>query len=354
MLAAVWHGPADLRIEKRPFPAIGPGEALLKVTACGVCGTDHRIVSGGHRHYRAGTVRVPGHEIVGEIVEASDTAGKIPSGFVFVAPNMGCGRCRQCLSGNNNRCPDFQAIGITMDGAFAEYARIPAAAIAQGNVIALRDGIDPLVATLIEPLACVLRGHEPLDIKPAASVLIIGAGPIGILHLLLARLEGAGPVMIADQNTDRLARAKAVGADVTIDIASDDVAAVIRANTDSGADVVIVAAPSAEATAQSLSLATVGGWVSFFAGLPADRATISIDANLLHYRELTVTGTTACSTFDCRRAADIVNSGRLDPAPLITRRLALDALPSEFSVDADRSTIKTVMAASPSGINAGN
>ena len=344
MQAAVWHGAGDLRVEQRPLPTIGPGEALLKVAACGVCGTDHRIVSGGHRHYPAGTIRVPGHEIVGEIVAAGATAGELPRGLVFVAPNMGCGRCRQCLSGNNNRCAYSQAIGITMDGAFAEYVRIPAAAVAQGNVIALRDGTDPLMATLIEPLACVLRGQGPLDIRPADSVLIIGAGSIGILHLMLARLKGAGQVLIADQNTDRLAAAKSAGADVTIDVTANDVSAVARSETGgSGADVVIVAAPSPEAMAAAISQAALGGRVSYFAGLATDQGGVVIDTKLIHYRELTVSGTSACSTLDCHRAADIVNSGRLDLARLITRRLALDELPSEFSAGSDRNTIKTVM-----------
>ena len=136
MLAAVYHGPDDLRLEQVPLPAIGPGEALLRVTSACICGTDLRILHGGHRKYPAGTVRIPGHEVVGEIARVgSEVVGLTVGQRVFVAPNMGCGHCRQCVSGNNNLCADYQAVGITLDGGFAEYMRIPAAAIAQGNLM---------------------------------------------------------------------------------------------------------------------------------------------------------------------------------------------------------------------------
>jgi L-iditol 2-dehydrogenase len=345
MRAAVYHGPGDLRVEERPRPTVSPNEALLKVAACGVCGTDHRIVSGSHGSFPPGTIRVPGHEIVGEIVEAgAEVRDALPKGPVFVAPNMGCGRCSLCLSGSNNRCPEFQAIGITLDGAFAEYVRIPGAAIAQGNVIALRPGLDFAEATLIEPLACVLRGQSPLDIQPAETVLVIGAGPIGVLHVMLAHLKGAGRVLIADRLANRLQFACRQGADLAIDVSAQSLKETVMAETvERGADVVIVAAPAHEVSALALELCAYGGRVSWFAGLPRDRSRIEIDANLVHYRELRITGTTACSTLDCYRAAEIMSSGRLDLAPLLTRRLALQDSVSEFGGVKNRGSIKTVL-----------
>ena len=249
MRAAVYHGPADLRVEERARPHIAADEALLRVLACGICGTDHRIVSGHHRYFPPGVDRVPGHEIVGEIIDAGpEVAASLPGGLVFVAPNMGCGHCRQCLSGDNNLCAEFQALGITMDGGFAEYVRIPAAAIAQGNVIPLGEGVDPETATLIEPLACVIRGQDPLDIVADDSVLIVGGGPIGILHAMLARLKGAGKIMLTDRWPERLAMAKRMGVDVIVNARDEDVSAIIAQQTlGRGADVVIVAAPSPEA-----------------------------------------------------------------------------------------------------------
>ena len=348
MRAALYRGPGDLRIEDRPRPSPGPGEALLKVFACGICGTDRRIVAGGHRLVPPGTLRVPGHEIVGEVVEAGEGVIGLPSGPVFIAPNFGCGSCAQCLSGNNNRCSKTQALGITLDGGFAEYLLIPIAAIAQGNVIPLGEGLDAAEATLIEPLACVIRGQEPLGLGPEDTVLVVGAGPIGILHLMLARLRGAGKILIADRHPEKLAFAKARGADVTIDVSAQSLADAVKSETNGeGVDVAIVAAPSPEASAQVLDLCAPGGRVSWFAGLPKDRPAAHIDPNVVHYRELRVSGTTACSTFDCQRAAAIVKERDLDLAPLLTRRLPLAEAPLAFAAKSDRG-IKTVLALSDS------
>ena len=126
MIAVVYHGPDDLRVEERPIPTITDDEVLIKVLSTGICGTDIRILHGSHRMYPAGTIRIPGHEVVGEIVEPGSLLNDLHAGMrVFVAPNMGCGHCRQCISGNNNRCAQYAAIGVTLDGSFAEYIARP-------------------------------------------------------------------------------------------------------------------------------------------------------------------------------------------------------------------------------------
>ncbi len=128
MLAAVYHGPGDLRVEEVPTPAVGPGEALFRVASASICGTDLRILHGDHRKYPAGTVRIPGHEVVGTIAGlGAGVTGYQAGQTVFVAPNMGCGHCRQCISGNNNLCAEYDALGVTLNGGFAEYMLIPAA-----------------------------------------------------------------------------------------------------------------------------------------------------------------------------------------------------------------------------------
>ena len=345
MIAVVYHGPDDLRVEERPIPHIADNEVLLKVLSTGICGTDIRILHGAHRMYPPGTLRIPGHEVVGEIVEAGSQLNDLHAGMrVFVAPNMGCGHCRQCISGNNNRCAQYAAIGVTLDGSFAEYMRVPAAAIAQGNLIPVDNSIDPAAAALIEPFACVLRGQEALHIQPGETVLVIGAGPIGIMHALLAQFRGAGKIFISELNPRRSEQAEAFGIGQVIQPAEGDLIEIIKSETGGeGVDVVIVAAPAASAQEVSLELAALGGRINFFGGLPKERSKILFDSNLVHYKELTVTGTTACSTDNCRQAAVIAGSGRLDLTRIVGARFPLDAAAQAFQAAEDGTTLKVVM-----------
>ncbi len=345
MLAAVYYGPNDLRLEERQVPTIGPDEALLKVISAGICGTDLRILHGGHRKYPEGTVRVPGHEVVGEIVEVgAQVAGLEVGQRVMVAPNYGCGHCLQCVTGNNNRCANYGAIGITVDGAFAEYMRIPAALILQGDLIPIGPDVDPAAAALIEPFACVLRGQDPLHIGPDDVVLVIGAGPIGVMHVLLARLQGARRIIVSELSASRLPQALALGADRGVDAAREALEDVVMEESGGrGADVIITAAPAHQAQEDALRLAAIGGRINYFGGLPKDRPTITFDSNLVHYKELIVTGTTACSTSDCWRAAEIVNGGRLDLSQIVSGRYALGDVHAAFVAAENRDALKIVV-----------
>ncbi len=344
MLAAVYHGPNDLRLEERAVPTIGPDEALLKVVSSGICGTDLRILHGAHRKFPPGTFRIPGHEFVGDIVQVGANVRGLEVGQrVFVAPNIGCGHCRQCVRGHNNRCANYEAFGITLDGAFAEYLRIPAAAILQGNLIPLREGTDP-AAALLEPFACVLRGQDAVNVQPGDVVLVIGAGPIGLMHVMLADLRGAVRVIISDHHDSRLARAVQAGADRVVNSLQEDLASVVAEESQGqGADVIIVAAPAPQAQEEAVQLAAIGGRINFFGGLPKDRSTIQCDSNLMHYKELHVTGTTACSTSDCWRAAALVNSGRINLEPLISDRFPLNRVLEAFAAAEDRQSLKIMI-----------
>ncbi|MFC1975085.1 alcohol dehydrogenase catalytic domain-containing protein [Chloroflexota bacterium] len=345
MLAAVYYGPQDLRLEERLDPTIGRDEALLKVVSAGICGTDLRIIHGGHRKYPAGTVRIPGHEVVGDIVDAgAGVVGLEVGQRVMVAPNMGCGHCRQCVKGHNNRCANYQAVGVTMDGAFAQYMRIPAAAILQGNLIPIDGKTDPAAATLIEPFACVLRGQNAVDLQLGDIVLVVGAGPIGVMHILLAKLRGAGKVIVSELMQTRLTQALAAGADVGVNPTEEDLAAVVMAESHGGgADVIIVAAPAHAAQESALQLAAIGGRINYFGGLPKDRPTIQSDSNLIHYKELRVTGTTACSTGDCWQAANIANSGRVDLTKIVSARFPLSRVQDAFAAAEDRKSLKVII-----------
>lgn len=345
MLAAVYHGPNDLRVEEVPVPEIGPGEILVKVLSASICGTDLRIWHGNHRMFPPGTVRIPGHEIVGTISRVSpEITDQAVGQRVFCAPNTGCGHCQQCITGNNNLCANYDALGVTSDGGFAEYVRIPATSVQQGNVIPVDESVDPAVAALLEPFACVVRGQNALRIQPGETVLIMGAGPIGVMHIKLAKSRGAGRVIVSEPIAERLAQAASLGADQVVNPASEDLSAVLRAETGGrGADVIIVAAPAHAAQEAAVQLAAIGGRINLFGGLPKDRPTISLDSNLVHYKELVITGTTACSTADCWQSARIVNAGLVDLSEMISERFPLKDAVAAFAAAEDRKSLKVVL-----------
>ena len=346
MLAAVYHGPNDLRVESVPMPEIGPDELLLRVLRANICGTDLRILHGGHRKYPPGTRRIPGHEVVGEVADVGAAlATDYPIGRrLFVAPNMGRGDSRETISGNNNLDPEYEAFGITLDGAFAEYMRVPAAAVRQGNLMGVADGVDPAVAALVEPLACVWRGQNKIAVGAGDVALVMGAGPIGVLHVMLARLRGATRIIVSEPAAGRREQALALGADVAVDPMNEDLAAVVAAESSGrGADVIITAAPVKALQEQALDLAAMGGRVNYFGGLAKDDPIIRFNSNTVHYKELIVTGTTACSTYDCLRAAEIVNSGRLDLSPLITGAYPLSEAVAAFAAAADGKNLRVTL-----------
>lgn len=353
MKALVYYGPGDLRLEDRPVPRPGPGEALLRVDACGICGTDLRIAAGEHRAYPPGTVRIPGHEIAGTVVATGASVDLREGTRAFIAPNIGCGRCPQCRAGRLNLCLQPAAIGITLDGGFADYALLPAALVAQGNVLASSNAdVDPAAVALVEPLACVLRGTRALDVRDGNLVVIYGAGPIGLLFLRLARLHNPRAIVVVARGQARRERAAAWGAGYVVDPATADLRELIdELSAGQGADAIVVAAPSPEAQQEAVALAAPAARINLFGGLPRDRSRIAIDANLIHYKELVVTGTTANTTDDCRAALDLVESGTIDTSTLITHRYPLAHGTEALAVAASGQALKVVLeTVSPSSL----
>ena len=205
MKAAKLFGPNDIRIVDCDVPEINDDEILLKTGAAALCGTDLRMIGNGYKGVDENNPLTLGHEIAGTIERVGKNVfGYEPGMRVALAPNMGCGICDWCSSGDTHLCPDYQAFGINMDGGFAEYARIPRAAISQGNVMILDDSMPLDAAALIEPASCVLNGQLMTRIRLNDKVLIIGAGPIGIMHGLLAKSFGAAKVYIRDLSPERM------------------------------------------------------------------------------------------------------------------------------------------------------
>jgi L-iditol 2-dehydrogenase len=324
MRALAYRGPGELRLEERPAPEPGPGEAVLEIAACGLCGTDLRIESGQHRAYGEADGRVPGHEIAGTIVAVGDGLDLAEGTPAFVAPNVGCGVCRSCRAGRVNLCENPSALGITRDGGFADRLLLGADLVGQGNVLPVSDGADLAAVALAEPLACALRGSAAVSIREGDVVLIAGAGPIGLMHLLVARLADPQTIVVSEPSAERRAEAQRFGADRTVDPDAEDLADVVaEVSGGRGADVVITATPVAVAQRQALELAAPAGRINFFGGLPRDRSRVALDTNLIHYKELVVTGTTANTNDDCRRAVELITGDKIDTAALIGARVPL-------------------------------
>ena len=336
--------PAGFELEERPAPRPGPGEAVLRVEACSICGTDLRIAAGAHRAYAEPNGRVPGHELVGVVSAAGEGARLTEGARVFVAPNYGCGECAACRRGDVNLCVRPRALGITDDGGFAEYALLPRELVAQGNALPVADGHSPAEVALAEPLACVLRGARACAIAGGDVVLVFGAGPIGLLHAAVARTLGAAAVVVCEPSEERRRRALERGADAAVGTDTEELRATLAAfGATRGADVAIVAAPVAAAQRQALELAAPGGRVNLFAGLPRDASLVELDTNLVHYGELVVTGTTANTTRDCRDALELVLGDRVDTASLVDARFDLAAAHDAFALAASGRALKVVI-----------
>jgi L-iditol 2-dehydrogenase len=345
MLAAVYHGVGDMRVEEVPRPTVGDEEALLRVRAASICGTDLRIYSSGHFKIPLGTSRILGHEFAGEVVEVgSMVKSLIPGMRVAIAPNIGCGVCHQCIQGRSHLCPIYDAFGITLDGAFSEYILIPKEAIQQGNIVSVPERVSFEEAALNEPFSCCYNGSRACRIEPGDAVLIVGAGPIGIMHLFLASLSGASKVVISEMIEERLAGALQFGADLTVNPEKEDLVAAIKEVTDGrGADVIIVAAPSPAAQEQALDLAAPQGRINFFGGLPKGRELINFNSNRVHYKQLVVTGTTGSSNYQYGKSMEIVASGRVDLSSLISARFPLPEVTEALNLAASKKAMKVLI-----------
>ncbi len=325
MIAATYTQGEGLEIQEVRAPSVADGDLLVRVGASAICGTDLRTIRNGHRKLERGQRIILGHEFAGTIESTSDSTTTFSPGMrVAIAPNVGCGQCEYCIRGLSNMCPDYQAFGITWDGAHAECIRVPREAVAQGNVMPIPDSLSFEEAALIEPLSCVVNGNREARIRLGDVVVVVGAGPIGLLHVLLARLSGASKVIVADVQSKRLGYAESLGGDVVVNTTDEDAADRIRSETAGrGADVVITACSDASVQQQSVEWLAPYGRVCFFGGLRPEDSLVPIDTNAVHYKNLLLTGVTGGSLYDFRVAARLVTSGRVDVRKVVSHTFDL-------------------------------
>ncbi|MCX7709211.1 MAG: zinc-dependent dehydrogenase [Clostridia bacterium] len=345
MKAAYFYGVGDIRIEEVEIPKISEDEILIKVKSCAVCGTDLRISKFGHFKIPQGTKRVLGHEIAGEIVEVGSKVKGYTVGMrVATPPNIGCGTCPACIQGFNQMCPDYEAFGISLDGGFQEYMKIPAYAIKAGNVVKIPDGLSFEEASIAEPLSCCYNSYKALNTVPGDTVLVIGAGPIGALHVMMNKLAGATKVIAADISQDRLDEMKSLGADVVVNSAQTDLAEAVKKETNgAGANVIITACSVPDLQRQALEMAAVHGRINFFGGLPKGKEEVTLNTNLIHYKELIALGTTGSSISDYYKSLQIIASGKVNAKALVSATFSVEDTVKAFEFAAAGKGMKALV-----------
>jgi L-iditol 2-dehydrogenase len=321
MRVAVWYNNRDIRIEEVDRPVPGPEEMLVKILACGICGSD--IVE-WYRLPRAPLV--PGHEIGGEVVETGAAVKNFKAGDrVFIAPKIPCMQCDYCKNGHFPVCPQVKE---RLPGGFAEYIRVPAALVA-GGTYRLPEAISTDQSTFIEPLACVVRAQNLAAVSAGQTVMIFGCGMSGLLHVRLAQMKGCR-VVAADIRPERLEYAVRSGADMTLN-ANGDIPAQLLAANGRPADVVILCTAAMSAIEQAWKCIDKGGRIVFFA-VPDPDKTVTVPINDFWMKEVALLTSYYCGPSDIVQAMELIESDRIQVDELITHRLPLSKIAEGFEL----------------------
>jgi L-iditol 2-dehydrogenase len=336
--AAIWDGPGAMSVGEVPDAACPQDGVLLRVTACGICGTDVRSFYNGDR--RISPPWVLGHEISGELIEMGPGAvaeveamGLSAGDHVHCISTLWCGICRMCRNGNEHLCVRGELMGFDYQGAYAELVAIPQ--IALKNLFRIPDGLSDEHATFADPLSDAICGHKDIAIGLDDAVAVIGAGPVGTAHAAIARLEGAGDVMLLETAASRLDLAREILGDDRmryIDTSVTDSIEAVRAATEGiGADVVIVACSSDIAQEQAMEMAAPRARVLFFGGLPKGTTHMRFPSNILHYQEVQVHGSYASRHRDQLHALDMLARDIGGLRRVVSRVVGLNEAPDAFA-----------------------
>ena len=329
MKAAVYYGIRDVRVQDWPTPKAEMGEVVVRVLRCAVCGTDKRIYTHGQKNVVPPTVT--GHEIVGLVDQVGPGVSGLKKGQkVICATVVGCGKCVYCRREQYNLCDTFTALGYDYPGGFAEYVKIPARAVAQGNVIPIPEDMSPDCAALIEPLSCVLNGQEYLNAQRGDRAVVFGGGPIGLMHAGALKAKGCDPVIVADVAAERLGYVKQLGVGTPLLTGADPVAEILKAGGGEKFDVIVTACSVKAVQGYALQLARKKARVSFFAGVPKDDPILAVDTNHIHYNEISVFGAFASNLRHYRQAAEMVAGGGFPADKFVTHRFKLADIKKAF------------------------
>jgi L-iditol 2-dehydrogenase len=330
MKAAVYEGLDQMSVREVPTPEPEPGGVLVRVRACAVCGSDIRIFH--HGNARVKPPQVLGHEISGEIAAVGAGVTKFKTGDrIAIGADVPCGQCTFCEAGIGNNCQINYAMGYQFPGGFAEYVPLNPIVVNYGPVHILPDNVSFDEGALAEPLACVLNALELSPVKLGDTVVIIGAGPIGMMICEVVKAMGAAKVILINRSAPRLQIAKNLGiADVHINSTGNDtIKAVLDETGGLGADVILTSNPSGESQAQSILMAKNRAHVNFFGGLPKGTL-VTLDTNVIHYKELFVTGAHGSMPIHHSRSLAMIASNRINIRKFVTHNFGLDEIAAAF------------------------
>jgi len=330
MKAGILETIEHLEVKEVPDPQLEPGSVVIKIKVCSICGTDLRTY-----HYGNDRIKLPhilGHEIAGQISAVGSQVSDFQVGDrVAITPRIACGECFYCRKGQDIYCLNNLSFGYRLPGGYAEYLLVPERGVQYGVVNTIEDSVSFEEAALAETLACCVRAQKTSRVGSGDTVVIVGGGPVGIIHCRLAKINDAARVVLVEKETKRLEQVNLDSIDKVVGSYKNNVEAEILALTEgNGADVVIVACSSAQAQEQSLSLASRGGRVNFFGGLPPGEAKVSIDSNLVHYREVSLQGSHGSTPPDNRQALDMLAKRTIVIDDLITHTFPLESIKEAF------------------------
>ena len=340
MRATIFEAPGQVTVVDKPMPQPGPGELRVRMAAASLCASDVRVYR-GEKYAKPGVT--PGHEIAGVVDALGEGVTGIKEGDrVVICPMVTCGKCRYCIVGRQNRCIERKTMGYDLDGGFAEMLLVPAQIVRIGHVLPVPDALPLDIAALTEPAACTLSSLDLMGIVAGSSLAIMGAGPMGLLHVIMGRAAGAGPIIVSEPVAERREIAKRWGADVVIDPTTEDAVAITKAATGGlGADGVALTIGLHEAVVPAIKLVRNQGTINMFAGFPPNQ-TVPFDPNIIHYGEINLTGSQNATTDQYRRTINMLaHVPHIDE--VVTNRYDIEHGPEAYSSRLSMSGLKSLV-----------
>lgn len=336
MKAAMIQSPGVVKVVETDTPEPGPGEVLLKVNACALCGTDQRVLR-GEKHI---DVPIIGHEIVGTVEALGEGVDNVEVGKRYAVETViGCGSCPMCAIHQENLCENtFKAIGYAWNGGFAEYMVMPAQGVKQGCLIPMPDNMSDAVGTMLEPISCCVNGLRCMPLEDMQHAVIFGAGVIGTLNGLVCKARGVDCVTIMNRSQPRLDVIQSLGLpfEHLVNMTENDPVEWVKAHTDGrGVGAVVVSASVKSLVPLGMNMLRWGGHLSIFAGMNKQDPIEPIDLNLIHYPEQHIHGANSSVLKDYQDAVELLESGRIDGQALVTHEFKLDEFEEAIRVQTD-------------------